>query len=169
MFKLSLALTALLSFALLVMVSSLLVLSPLRLPRPLTSLNLFPSPLRRSPRQTFRRRSRQTQLRGLHAKPHCQPMLSSYRSSRASSTRETIPLIRRSTIHQRRHPHIGPVGGPPTYTTLQNTTCVLAHDSVEGPYYVNNELVRQDMREDQKEIDLSEHSPFSARLLATAT
>ncbi|KAI5826480.1 aromatic compound dioxygenase [Schizophyllum commune Tattone D] len=43
---------------------------------------------------------------------------------------------------------------PPTYTELQNTSCVLAPEVTEGPYYINNELVRQDHREDQAGIPL---------------
>ncbi|CAE6522680.1 unnamed protein product [Rhizoctonia solani] len=42
----------------------------------------------------------------------------------------------------------------PTYTNIQNTTCVTAPEVTEGPYYINNELVRNDIREDQGGIDL---------------
>ncbi|KAL0566841.1 hypothetical protein V5O48_015154 [Marasmius crinis-equi] len=42
----------------------------------------------------------------------------------------------------------------PHYTELQNTTCILAPEVTEGPYYINNELVRQDLREDQPGIPL---------------
>lgn len=41
------------------------------------------------------------------------------------------------------------------YPTIQNTTCVLAPEVTEGPYYTRNELVRTDLREDQEGIDLS--------------
>lgn len=43
---------------------------------------------------------------------------------------------------------------PPTYTELQNTTCILAPEVTEGPYYINNEFVRQDMREDQAGVTM---------------
>ncbi|KAF9255067.1 aromatic compound dioxygenase [Marasmius fiardii PR-910] len=42
----------------------------------------------------------------------------------------------------------------PHYTTLQNTTCILAPEVVEGPYYINNELVRQNLAEDQGGVQL---------------
>ncbi|KAL0576970.1 hypothetical protein V5O48_005012 [Marasmius crinis-equi] len=42
----------------------------------------------------------------------------------------------------------------PHYTELQNTTCILAPEVTEGPYYINNELVRQDLRETQDGISL---------------
>lgn len=44
----------------------------------------------------------------------------------------------------------------PKYPTIQNTTCILAPEVTEGPYYTRNELVRTDLREDQQGIDLSE-------------
>ncbi|KAF9269450.1 aromatic compound dioxygenase [Marasmius fiardii PR-910] len=42
----------------------------------------------------------------------------------------------------------------PHYTTLQNTTCILAPEVTEGPYYINNELVRQNLVEDQSGVQL---------------
>ncbi|CAE6423432.1 unnamed protein product, partial [Rhizoctonia solani] len=42
----------------------------------------------------------------------------------------------------------------PTYSTLQNSTCVTAPEVTEGPYYVANELLRTDLREDQAGVDL---------------
>ncbi|QRV96241.1 intradiol ring-cleavage dioxygenase [Ceratobasidium sp. AG-Ba] len=42
----------------------------------------------------------------------------------------------------------------PTYTTIQNSTCVTAPEVTEGPYFVNNELLRQDIREDQAGVEL---------------
>ncbi|KAL0071318.1 hypothetical protein AAF712_001174 [Marasmius tenuissimus] len=42
----------------------------------------------------------------------------------------------------------------PHYTTLQNTTCIMAPEVTEGPYYINNEMVRQDLREDQGGLKL---------------
>ncbi|KAG8745714.1 hypothetical protein FRC10_007194 [Ceratobasidium sp. 414] len=42
----------------------------------------------------------------------------------------------------------------PTYTTLQNSTCVTAPEVTEGPYYVANELLRNDLRETQAGVDL---------------
>ncbi|KAF8748800.1 protocatechuate 3-aspergillus oryzae [Rhizoctonia solani] len=42
----------------------------------------------------------------------------------------------------------------PTYSTIQNSTCVTTPEVTEGPYYVNNELLRQDIREDQAGVEL---------------
>ncbi|KAF4458149.1 extracellular dioxygenase [Fusarium albosuccineum] len=39
------------------------------------------------------------------------------------------------------------------YATIQNDTCVLAPDTVWGPYGVDGEMVRHDLREVQKGID----------------
>lgn len=37
----------------------------------------------------------------------------------------------------------------PHETSIRNTTCVTAPEVTEGPYYLNNDLVRQDIRENQ--------------------
>ena len=38
---------------------------------------------------------------------------------------------------------------PAHYTTIQNSTCITAPETTEGPYYINDEIVRTDLREDQ--------------------
>ncbi|KAL8279423.1 hypothetical protein RQP46_008235 [Phenoliferia psychrophenolica] len=43
---------------------------------------------------------------------------------------------------------------PATYTALANTTCVTAPEVMEGPYYINDELVRTDLTEDQPGVPL---------------
>ncbi|KAL4956372.1 Intradiol ring-cleavage dioxygenase [Aspergillus filifer] len=40
------------------------------------------------------------------------------------------------------------------YPTIQNTTCVLAPETIWGPYGIDGELHRHDVRENQKGIDL---------------
>ncbi|KAJ3508997.1 hypothetical protein NLJ89_g5453 [Agrocybe chaxingu] len=42
----------------------------------------------------------------------------------------------------------------PHYTTIQNTTCVTASEVTEGPYYINNEFIRTDLRETQTGVKL---------------
>ncbi|CCO34095.1 hypothetical protein BN14_08187 [Rhizoctonia solani AG-1 IB] len=42
----------------------------------------------------------------------------------------------------------------PTYSTIQNSTCITAPEVTEGPYYVSNEYLRQDLREDQRGVPL---------------
>jgi len=43
---------------------------------------------------------------------------------------------------------------PPHITDIQNFTCVTAPEVTEGPYYINNELVRQDLTENESGINL---------------
>jgi len=40
------------------------------------------------------------------------------------------------------------------YSTIQNTTCLTAPEVTEGPYYVNNELVRGNITESQQGVKL---------------
>ncbi|KAG8782981.1 hypothetical protein FRC12_020252 [Ceratobasidium sp. 428] len=42
----------------------------------------------------------------------------------------------------------------PTYSTIQNSTCVTTPEVTEGPYFVNNELLRSDIRETQEGVEL---------------
>ncbi|KDN35357.1 hypothetical protein RSAG8_11631, partial [Rhizoctonia solani AG-8 WAC10335] len=43
----------------------------------------------------------------------------------------------------------------PTYSTIQNSTCVTAPEFTEGPYYVNNECLHQNISEDQEGVPCS--------------
>jgi len=47
-----------------------------------------------------------------------------------------------------------PPSSPPHYSTIQNTTCVLAPEVIEGPYYINNEYLRTEIRENQQGVHL---------------
>lgn len=42
----------------------------------------------------------------------------------------------------------------PHYTSIQNSTCVLHPETVEGPYYIRNERIRTDLRETQPGVSL---------------
>ncbi|KAF8690227.1 protocatechuate 3-aspergillus oryzae, partial [Rhizoctonia solani] len=42
----------------------------------------------------------------------------------------------------------------PTYSIIQNSTCVTTPEVTEGPYYVNNEYLRQDISENQEGVPL---------------
>jgi len=42
----------------------------------------------------------------------------------------------------------------PYFPNIQNTTCLTAPEVTEGPYYVNDEFVRQDIRETQEGVKL---------------
>ncbi|KAH7120385.1 Intradiol ring-cleavage dioxygenase [Dactylonectria estremocensis] len=62
---------------------------------------------------------------------------------------------RASRLHARRveSGHISARSTEHKYTTIQNDTCVLAPDTIWGPYGVDGEIVRTDLRESQKGID----------------
>ncbi|KAF8671658.1 Aromatic compound dioxygenase [Rhizoctonia solani] len=47
-----------------------------------------------------------------------------------------------------------PEKNQPTYKTIQNNTCIVAPEVAEGPYFVQNELLRNDIRESQVGVDL---------------
>ncbi|CUA67340.1 hypothetical protein RSOLAG22IIIB_13403 [Rhizoctonia solani] len=47
-----------------------------------------------------------------------------------------------------------PTAHSPTYATIQNSTCVAAPEVNEGPYFINNEHLRQDISEDQDGVPL---------------
>ncbi|EUC55711.1 protocatechuate-dioxygenase beta subunit protein, putative [Rhizoctonia solani AG-3 Rhs1AP] len=70
------------------------------------------------------------------AKRGAEPMLNGRHFRRQESTTSTV------------------TADSPTYTTIQNSTCVTTPEVTEGPYYINNELLRQDIREDQEGVDL---------------
>ncbi|KAJ2929853.1 hypothetical protein H1R20_g7241, partial [Candolleomyces eurysporus] len=40
----------------------------------------------------------------------------------------------------------------PHYTSIQNSTCVLHPEVTEGPYYIRNEFLRNDLRESQTQV-----------------
>ncbi|KAJ2935391.1 hypothetical protein H1R20_g1702, partial [Candolleomyces eurysporus] len=42
----------------------------------------------------------------------------------------------------------------PHYTSIQNSTCVLHPETIEGPYYIRNEYIRTDLRERQTGVSL---------------
>ncbi|KAH8714695.1 Intradiol ring-cleavage dioxygenase [Ilyonectria robusta] len=68
--------------------------------------------------------------------------------------REAMLAKRASRLHARRAEsgHVS-ARSEHKYTTIQNDTCVLAPDTIFGPYGVDGEIVRTDLRESQKGID----------------
>lgn len=42
----------------------------------------------------------------------------------------------------------------PHYKKIVNSTCILAPDVTEGPYYINNEMVRQNLTDGQRGVEL---------------
>ncbi|KAK0432786.1 aromatic compound dioxygenase [Armillaria borealis] len=79
---------------------------------------------------------------------NCAPQISDF-TARRKAKRD---LARRN--FEPRAPSLTATAADPYYTALQNTTCVTAPEVTEGPYYINNELVRQDLTEDQSGIQL---------------
>ncbi|KAK0219143.1 aromatic compound dioxygenase [Armillaria fumosa] len=79
---------------------------------------------------------------------NCAPQISDF-TARRKAKRD---LARRN--FEPRAPSLTVTAANPHYTELQNTTCVTAPEVTEGPYYINNELVRQDLTEDQSGIQL---------------
>ncbi|KAK0472505.1 aromatic compound dioxygenase [Armillaria novae-zelandiae] len=79
---------------------------------------------------------------------NCAPQISNF-TARRKAKRD---LARRN--FEPRAPSLTVTAADPHYTELQNTTCVTAPEVTEGPYYINNELVRQDLTEDQSGIQL---------------
>ncbi|KAK0184816.1 aromatic compound dioxygenase [Armillaria mellea] len=79
---------------------------------------------------------------------NCAPQISDF-TARRKAKRD---LARRN--FEPRAPSLTATAADPHYTELQNTTCVTAPEVTEGPYYINNELVRQDLTEDQSGIQL---------------
>ncbi|CAA7268551.1 unnamed protein product [Cyclocybe aegerita] len=66
--------------------------------------------------------------------------------------REPRPLRRGSGGQDRDNDDDNHSGG--RYTDIQNFTCVTAPEVTEGPYYVGNEYVRNDLRENQQGVTL---------------
>ncbi|KAK4055159.1 hypothetical protein OIV83_000439 [Microbotryomycetes sp. JL201] len=76
----------------------------------------------------------------------CAPQVQAMRESR---------LLKRATeLRKRNYPTASLPQSEPTLSTIQNTSCVLTVENVEGPYYINNELIRHDLREDQEGVEL---------------
>ncbi|KIM73375.1 hypothetical protein PILCRDRAFT_15282 [Piloderma croceum F 1598] len=72
-----------------------------------------------------------------HKEPHKEPHKKSSTSCEETATATTTST---ATV--------------PTYTTLQNTTCVLTPEAEEGPYYIHEELFRTDIRDGMDGVPL---------------
>lgn len=60
--------------------------------------------------------------------------------------------VRDGRIHEKRD--VAEVDKRSIYPTIQNDTCVLAPDAVWGPYAVDGEMIRHDVREEQSGLDV---------------
>ncbi|KEP49175.1 putative protocatechuate 3,4-dioxygenase beta subunit, partial [Rhizoctonia solani 123E] len=97
---------------------------------------------------------RQLEANGRHvATSKCARQIAEYNSAR----RMKRSLSVRGTNNVKEIPgskYKIPKEDQPTYKTIQNNTCVVAPEVTEGPYFIQNELLRNDIREDQPGVDL---------------
>ncbi|CAG7852919.1 SubName: Full=Related to protocatechuate 3-Aspergillus oryzae {ECO:0000313/EMBL:CCA72665.1} [Serendipita indica DSM 11827] len=75
---------------------------------------------------------------------NCAPQIAAYQRKRKLARRALMEekLKRRGTEFSATTSAL-----EPHETTIRNTTCVTAPEVTEGPYYLNNDLIRQDLRE----------------------
>ncbi|KAL1637723.1 hypothetical protein SLS58_009150 [Diplodia intermedia] len=59
--------------------------------------------------------------------------------------------VRDGRIHEKRD--LADVDKRSIYPTIQNDTCILAEDTIWGPYGIDNEILRHDLRETQEGLD----------------
>ena len=71
---------------------------------------------------------------------NCAPQIAAYHRKRKMAKRALMAKRATTDTTSALEPH---------ETTIRNTTCVTAPEVTEGPYYLNNDLVRQDLRENQ--------------------
>ncbi|QRV72482.1 dioxygenase [Ceratobasidium sp. AG-Ba] len=74
---------------------------------------------------------------------NCGPQIATFEAERR---------VKRSAIMKRATPV--DTAAAAKYTTIQNATCVTAPEVTEGPYYINNEYYRTDLRESQPGVKL---------------
>ncbi|KAJ3472767.1 hypothetical protein NLI96_g13263 [Meripilus lineatus] len=77
---------------------------------------------------------------------NCAPAIAEFQASRKArrSLKKRQETVASSTASAA-SPHV---------TSIQNFTCVTAPEVTEGPYYINNELVRADLTETQPGVKL---------------
>ncbi|KAG9076012.1 hypothetical protein FRC06_009765, partial [Ceratobasidium sp. 370] len=105
------------------------------------------------PNDLSRRQLETTSRHAVTAK--CARAISRYNSVR----RMKRQMVKARLSDPRSTPMLGgnydiPAENQPSYRNIQNNTCVLAPEITEGPYFVQNELLRNDIRESQPGVDL---------------
>ncbi|KAL4797119.1 Intradiol ring-cleavage dioxygenase [Aspergillus venezuelensis] len=93
-------------------------------------------------------------LTAASAKHHHATRSTSSCVAKIEARREEISLRRRESLLSRRSENSAMLAERNVYPTIQNTTCVLAPETIWGPYGIDGELHRHDVRENQKGIDL---------------
>ncbi|KAG8761232.1 hypothetical protein FRC11_014202 [Ceratobasidium sp. 423] len=98
---------------------------------------------------------RQLETNSRHvATAKCARQIAEYNSARRMKRSMSIAATKRDVKEVPGSSYEIPTKDEPTYKTIQNNTCVVAPEVTEGPYFVQNELLRNDIREDQPGVDL---------------
>ncbi|EIN10567.1 aromatic compound dioxygenase [Punctularia strigosozonata HHB-11173 SS5] len=92
----------------------------------------------------LRARKAATHKRHAEVRSACSSHIAAYHSTRKAKRN----LAKRSLADVDATVHV------PHHSAIENYTCVTAPEVMEGPYYINNEQVRQDLRDDQPGIKL---------------
>jgi hypothetical protein len=91
-----------------------------------------------------------------HSKIHAPSVQarSADKCARHIEQRRDSALLKRRNAMAKRSTSVKSSASPYKYTEIQNKTCLLAPDTIFGPYDVDGELHRHDVREGQEGIDL---------------
>ncbi|CEL61173.1 hypothetical protein RSOLAG1IB_09815 [Rhizoctonia solani AG-1 IB] len=98
---------------------------------------------------------RQLEANGRHAAvSKCARQITEYNSLRRMKRGLPVEKTKGSVKELSGAKYKIPDENQPTYKTIQNNTCIVAPEVTEGPYFVQNELLRNDLRENQRGVDL---------------
>lgn len=89
-------------------------------------------------------RNREIEAREL-ATRKCAPQIAEFEAQR---------MVKRDRLMKRQTWTPTSTAPPPHYTSIQNSTCTLHPETVEGPYYIRNEYIRTDLRENEPGVSL---------------
>ncbi|CUA76186.1 hypothetical protein RSOLAG22IIIB_12099 [Rhizoctonia solani] len=124
---------------------ALLVFSSLTSAHPEDGENVHPHHLAR----------RQLEANSRHAATaKCARQIAEYNSARRMKRNLPVRVSKRTVREVPGSNYEVPGNKQPTYKTIQNNTCIVSPEVTEGPYFVQNELLRNDIREYQPGVDL---------------
>ncbi|CUA77060.1 hypothetical protein RSOLAG22IIIB_12524 [Rhizoctonia solani] len=124
---------------------ALLAFSSLTLAHPEDGENVHPYDLAR----------RQLEANSRHgATAKCARQIAEYNSARRMKRNLPVGVSKRTVQEIPGSSYEVPENKQPTYKTIQNNTCIVSPEVTEGPYFVQNELLRNDIREHQPGVDL---------------
>ncbi|CCO32557.1 hypothetical protein RSOLAG1IB_05321 [Rhizoctonia solani AG-1 IB] len=102
------------------------------------------------PRSVAELKRREFQANRRHvAARNCAPQIAEFNAKRMAKRGLSLDRLELGA-------HFAPrqTNNTPTFSTIQNSTCVTTPEVTEGPYYVANELLRTDVRESQSGVNL---------------